>query len=76
MPYVIGIVLSVAVALFARRAGFDRDRTFYPTVLIVIALYYVLFAAMSESVPASDFRAAPKPRGFRIELSLRDMTGK
>lgn len=50
MPYVIGIVLSVGVALLARSVGFDRDRAFYPTVLIVIALYYVLFAAMSESV--------------------------
>src|SRR5262245_3074851 len=50
MPYVIGIVLSLSVALFANRVGFDRDRAFYPTVLIVIALYYVLFAAMSESL--------------------------
>jgi hypothetical protein len=49
MPYVIGIVLSVSVALFARRVGFDRDRAFYPTVLMVIASYYVLFAAMSGS---------------------------
>lgn len=49
MPYVLGIVLSMGVALFARRVGFDRDRAFYPTVLIVIGLYYVLFAAMSES---------------------------
>jgi hypothetical protein len=30
--------------------GFDRDRAFYPAVLIVIASYYVLFAAMSGSV--------------------------
>jgi hypothetical protein len=50
MPYVIGIVLSVGVALFARSVGFDRDRAFYPTVMIVIASYYVLFAAMSGSV--------------------------
>ena len=50
MPYVVGIVLSLGVALFARRVGFDRDRAFYPTVLIVIASYYVLFAAMSGSV--------------------------
>jgi hypothetical protein len=50
MPSVVGIVLSLGVALFARRVGFDRDRAFYPTVLIVIASYYVLFAAMSESV--------------------------
>jgi len=50
MPFVIGIVLSVGVALFARYVGFDRDRAFYPTVMIVIASYYVLFAAMSGSV--------------------------
>ena len=52
MPYVIGIVLSVGVALFARYVGLDRDRAFYPTVMIVIALYYVLFAVMSGSVQA------------------------
>src|SRR5262245_56839158 len=49
MAYGVGLVLSVGVALFARAVGFDRDRAFYPTVVIVIALYYVLFAAMSGS---------------------------
>jgi hypothetical protein len=52
MPYVIGIVLSAGVALFARWVGFDRDRAFYPTVLMVIASYCVLFATMSELVQA------------------------
>ena len=50
LPHVAGVVLSIGVALFARRVGFDRDRAFYPTVLIVIASYYVLFAVMSGSV--------------------------
>src|SRR5580765_7606755 len=50
LPYVVGIVLSIGVALFARGVGFDRDRAFYPTVLIVIASYYMLFAVMSGSV--------------------------
>ena len=50
LPYVVGIVLSIGVALFARFVGLDRDRAFYPTVMIVIASYYVLFAAMSGSV--------------------------
>jgi len=50
LPFVIGIMLSAGVALFARYVGFDRDRAFYPTVMIVIASYYVLFAAMSGSV--------------------------
>lgn len=50
MPYLVGIVLSLGVALFARCVGFDRDRAFYPTVLMVVASTYVLFAAMSASV--------------------------
>jgi hypothetical protein len=50
MPYVIGIVISVGVALLGRYGGFDRDRAFYPTVLIVVGHYYVLFAAMGDSV--------------------------
>ena len=50
MPYVIGLVASAGVAMFARYVGFDRDRAFYPTVVIVVALYYVLFAVMSGSV--------------------------
>lgn len=50
MPFVIGLALSGAVAVFARYAGFDRDRAFYPTVMIVIASYYVLFAVMSGSI--------------------------
>ena len=50
MPYVIGMVVAAGVAVFARYVGFDRDRAFYPTVMIVIASYYVLFAAMSGSV--------------------------
>ena len=29
--------------------GLDRDRAFYPTVMIVIALLYALFAAISGS---------------------------
>ena len=52
MAYVLGVVLSVGAAVFARYVGFDRDRAFYPTVMIVIALYYVLFAVMSGSVQA------------------------
>ena len=49
MPYVIGIVLALAVSAYATALGLDRDRAFYPTLLIVIAAYYVLFAAMGGS---------------------------
>ncbi len=47
MALIVGIVLALAVSLFAHAVGFDRDKAFYPVVLIVIASYYVLFAAMA-----------------------------
>lgn len=46
MPYAVGIALGVGVAAFAALMKFDRDRSFYPTVLIVIASYNILFAVM------------------------------
>jgi len=46
MAYLIGVVLALAVSLFARLVGLDRDRAFYPTVMIVIAALYGLFAVM------------------------------
>jgi hypothetical protein len=52
MAYAIGIVLGILVGLFLRTTGFDRDRAVYPTILIVIPGYYVLFAAMAGSTSA------------------------
>jgi len=49
MEYVIGLFLSLAVAGVATIIGLDRERAFYPTVMIVIASYYVLFAVMAPS---------------------------
>jgi hypothetical protein len=51
MEYLIGVGLAVAVCAFAMVAGFDRERVFYPTVLAVIATYYILFAVMGSSTP-------------------------
>jgi len=52
MPYAIGVALALWTVGFARVVGFDRDRAFYPVVLIIIASYYVLFAVMGESMRA------------------------
>lgn len=52
MGYAIGVVLALLVSVFARLVGLDRDRAFYPTILIVIASYYVLFAVMGGSMRA------------------------
>jgi hypothetical protein len=51
MEYLIGLGLAVAVCVFARVSGFDRERVFYPTVVLVVAHYYVLFAVMGSSTP-------------------------
>ena len=50
IAYVTGIVLALAVAGYAMLVGLDRDRAFYSTVVIVVASYYVLFAAISGDV--------------------------
>ena len=52
MSFIIGAVLAAAVGLLATIVGFDRDRAFYPTVMIVIASYYVLFAISGGSTDA------------------------
>jgi len=49
MGYAIGVLAAGGVAVFGRTAGFDRERAFYSTVLVVVAQYYVLFAAMGGS---------------------------
>ena len=52
MAFLVGAVLALAVGLFATFFGLDRDRAFYPTVTIVIASYYALFALIGESMEA------------------------
>jgi hypothetical protein len=52
MAYGVGIALALVVSCFARATGLDRDRAFYPTVAIVVASYYELFAVMGGSTHA------------------------
>jgi hypothetical protein len=47
LAFTIGIVGALGVGFFARWIGLDRDRSFYPTVMIVIAYLYVLFAGFA-----------------------------
>jgi len=62
----IGILLALLVCSAARLVGLERDRAFYPTALIAVASYDVLFAVMAgsasaivlESVMASAFAVA------------------
>jgi hypothetical protein len=77
MGYLIGIALAVAVGLFAGALRFDKERSFYPVVLIVIANLYVFFAILAgsrsaliaEALPAVIFITAASI-GFRKSLWL------
>lgn len=51
MEYLIGSTLALAICAPAAALGLDRDRAFYPVVLIAIASYYSLFAAMAGTAP-------------------------
>lgn len=75
MPTLVGIVLALVVGAFARIVGLDRDRAFYPTVLIVVGSYYVLFAVMagadaglSTELLVFALFAAAATFGFRTSL--------
>jgi hypothetical protein len=59
MEYVIGLVLALGISAGATAVGFDRERSFYPTVLIVIAFLYGLFAILAESTQALLQEAVP-----------------
>ena len=52
MALLVGALLALAVGLLATGVGLDRDRAFYPTVTIVIASCYALFAVMGASTHA------------------------
>jgi hypothetical protein len=52
VEFLVGAVLALSVGLSATFVGLDRDRAFYPTVMIVIASYYALFAVMGGSAHA------------------------
>ena len=49
MEYIIGVVLGLGVGGLGTVMGLDRCRSFYPTILIVTASYYVLFGVMGAS---------------------------
>lgn len=49
IPIVVGVLVAVGVAALAKFTRFDEDRSFYFTVLVIIASYYVLFAVLGGS---------------------------
>ena len=52
MALMVGVILALVIGAFATALRLDRDRAFYPTVMIVIALLYALFAVIGGSTRA------------------------
>ena len=77
MALLIGALLAFVVGLFATASGLDRDRAFYPTVMIVIAFIYSFFAVIGASTRVLVIEAlvgaafvAAAVSGFRSSLWL------
>lgn len=77
MAYLIGAVAALVVGAFGSLTGLDRERGFYATILVVVASYYVLFAAMGGSASAIGpelvifaLYAAVAAWGFRRDLRI------
>ena len=66
MEYLVGAALALVVCLSAGAAGFDRDRSFYPVILIVIASYYLLFAVLGIWSAIAYLGMAPAPRAIDV----------
>jgi hypothetical protein len=53
LDIIVGIVLALATGACGTFIAFDRERGFYPLILIVIATYYILFATIGLSKSAA-----------------------
>jgi hypothetical protein len=83
LAYLIGVVLAVVVGGIASLLRLDRDRAFYPSVLIVIASYYGLFAVMGDAdralpievTVAAGFPCRVRSWGQTLSLDRRGWAG-
>jgi hypothetical protein len=49
MEYFVGVALALGTFALGRVAKFDRERSFYSVMVVVVASYYILFAAMGAT---------------------------
>ncbi len=57
----VGAVLALLAGAIGTVVGFEKDRAFYPTILIVVGLGYDLFAAMAGSGHALEWKPSAPP---------------
>lgn len=77
MDYLAGVVVAAAIAGLGHLAGFERERSFYPVVMVAIALVYLLLAAVASApwlalaeLAIGAIFAAVAVLGFRYNLWL------
>ena len=70
MEYLMGVVLGAVVCAFASAVGFDLDRAFYPTVLVVFAVMGASSPVVTIESVAACFFAAIAAVGFKKNLWL------
>ena len=46
MEYIVGLVLALCFCAAAAALGMDRERVFYPAVVMTVASYYLAFAVV------------------------------
>lgn len=68
MAYLVGAILALMVGVMGTVVGLDRDRAFYPTIMMVIALIYVLFAAIGGSTDALLIESAIATVFFAVSI--------
>jgi hypothetical protein len=66
VSFAVGFALAIIIGLFAAVVGLGRENGFYPTMLMVIAGYYVLFAALAADLTAMTLELA----GFFVFCTL------
>ncbi|PWB67432.1 MAG: hypothetical protein C3F16_00070 [Betaproteobacteria bacterium] len=68
MEFIVGTALALFVCGGTAWLGMHRDRAFYPTVVIVVASYYVLFAVLggSDGALLSEIAIAAVFTGFAV----------
>lgn len=49
MAILVGALLAIGIGVLATLVGWDRDRSFYAVMTLVVASYYALFAVMGAS---------------------------
>jgi len=71
MEYLVGVFVGLGACVFGTIAGFDRDRSFYPVMLVVIATYYDLFALMGRGTALGPEVIASTPFVFAAVVAMR-----